>query len=74
MPDPSPRLDDYVLLSRSGLRVSRLCLGTMTLETLAGCEAFEASYGGGEGIGGGGCTIVAFSKSIWFIIIASFAC
>ena len=31
MPDAPPRLDEYVLLGRSGVRVSRLCLGTMTV-------------------------------------------
>jgi len=30
MSDSPPRLEDYVLLGRSGLRISRLCLGTMT--------------------------------------------
>src|SRR4029450_4597205 len=33
MPDPSPRLQDFVLLGRSGLRASRLSLGTMTFGT-----------------------------------------
>jgi len=33
MPDAPPRLDDYVLLGRSGLRVSRLSLRTMTFGT-----------------------------------------
>ena len=43
MPDPSPRLDDYVLLSRSGLRVSRLCLGTMTFGTEWGWGSAESA-------------------------------
>jgi hypothetical protein len=32
-----PSLTEYVLLGRSGLRVSPLCLGTMTLGTEWGC-------------------------------------
>jgi len=43
MPDPSPRLDDYVLLGRSGLRVSRLCLGTMTFGTEWGWGSAESA-------------------------------
>lgn len=37
------QLDDYVLLGRSGLRVSPLCLGTMTFGTDWGWGADEAS-------------------------------
>ena len=43
MPDATPRLDDYVLLGRSGLRVSRLCLGTMTFGTEWGWGSAESA-------------------------------
>jgi aryl-alcohol dehydrogenase-like predicted oxidoreductase len=43
MPDASPRLDDYVLLGRSGLRVSRLWLRTMTFGTEWGWGSAESS-------------------------------
>ena len=43
MPDAPPRLDDYVLLGRSGLRVSRLCLGTMTFGTEWGWGSAESA-------------------------------
>jgi len=43
MPDPTLRLDDYVLLGRSGLRVSRLCLGTMTFGTEWGWGSAESA-------------------------------
>ncbi|HZW88185.1 MAG TPA: aldo/keto reductase, partial [Myxococcaceae bacterium] len=43
MSDSLPRLEDYVLLGRSGLRVSRLCLGTMTFGTEWGWGSAESS-------------------------------
>lgn len=44
MPDgASPGLTDYALLGRSGLRVSPLCLGTMTFGTEWGWGADEAT-------------------------------
>ena len=43
MPDTPPRVDDYVLLGRSGLRVSRLCLGTMTFGTEWGWGSAESA-------------------------------
>ena len=43
MPDAPPRLDDYVLLGHSGLRVSRLSLGTMTFGTEWGWGSAESA-------------------------------
>ena len=43
MSDAPPRLEDYVLLGRSGLRVSRLSLGTMTFGTEWGWGSAESA-------------------------------
>ena len=43
MPAAPPRLEDYVLLGRSGLRISRLSLGTMTFGTEWGWGSAESA-------------------------------